>query len=161
MSLFFPSTVKVAGNSSFANQLADKIIRELTQFPNLKDRLRIYSETEKYNWKEDESVWKQKRELAPEEGEVYMDREFISPYNAKDGINKAYVRFLQELGKLYLEGKIFVHPEVYEVKRVEQEMKDAAAKPLEVPTPRNEIEGMIVESIKTSAKKRKRKVKMI
>ena len=158
MSFYIPDSAKIAGNSSFARGLAEKIIKELPQFPYLANRLRIYSETDKYNWKEDESVWKQKRKLSPEEGEIYLDGEFISPYNAKDGEMKAYVRFLGELQTAYVQRRVFVHSEMYEIARAE---KEAQNKPLEVPEARNIVEEIIVDNIKKSAKKRKRKVKMV
>lgn len=161
MSLFFPSTVKVGGNSSFANSLGERIIRELTQFPNMAKRLRIYSETDQFNWKEDESVWKQKKEMTPEEGSVYMDREFVSAYNVKDGENKAFVLFMEGIRDLYLKGKIFVHETMYHIKEEEAKMIENNQKALEIPEARNEIEGMVVESIKKEAKKRKRKIKMV
>lgn len=160
MSLFFPAGVKQS-TSSFANSLADRIIRELPQFPNMIKRLRIYSETEKYNWREDESVWAQKRGKTPEEGDVYMDREWVSAYNVKDGENKAFTLFLEGLRDLYSKGKIFINESAYIIKEEQDKIKEQNEKALEIPEARNEIEGMIVESVKKEAKKRRRKIKMV
>lgn len=151
---------KIGGSSSFAQDLAKRIIDELPQFPKINERLRIYSDTDKYNYKEDESVWNQQQGRSPEEGEIYLDREFVCFYTTKDGINKALVRFLTEIGRLYLEGKIFVHPEMYAIKE-EEERSIRDKQVLEIPEARNEVEQIIVDNIKEQAKKRKVRTKTV
>lgn len=148
------------GHGSFARQLAEKIVNEIGgTFPKLRDRLSIWDDVEKYNWKEDESIWKQKKGMLPGEGEVYMDNQFICAYAQRDGVNSAYIRFLRELNNLYIQGKIYVNPEIYMIKAEEERLrreKDI----LEIPEARNEGEQMIVDIIETHAKKRKRKTKI-
>jgi len=148
-------------HGSFARQLADKIIVELGRtFPKITERLSVWDETEKYNWKEDESVWKQKKGLAPGEGECYFDRQFISAYLQRDGVTNAYVRFLSGLSEKYKNGEIFVHPEIYMIKAEEAKLK-AEKDALEVPEARNEGEQMVSDIIVEHAKKRRRKVKIV
>jgi len=152
---------RVVGKGKFAQELADKLIYELGKtFTGISGRLSIWSEAEKYNWTEDESVWKQKKGLAAEEGECYFDNEFVSAYNARDGVTTAYVKFLSGLNTLYKEGKIFINKEMYQVKAAEEELRsDKSA--LEIPEARNETEQMMVEIVKKQAKKRGRKTRVV
>lgn len=152
---------KEVGKGKFAQQLAERIINELKHtFPKIALRLSVWDDTEHYNWKEDESVWRQKRELATGEGECYMDHQFISAYLQRDGVDSAYVRFLSGLQDLYKQGKIFANPEIYEIKRVEEELK-REKDVLDIPEARNEGEAMVVEVIKEQAKKKKRKTRIV
>lgn len=152
---------KEAGKGKFAQELAGKIINELGKtFPKIDKRLSVWDDTEHYNWKEDESIWRQKRELADGEGECYFDHQFVSAYLHRDGINAAYVRFLSGLQELYKQNKVFVNPELYEIKRVEEEIK-REKDVLDIPEARNEGEAMVVEVIKQHAKKKKRKTRIV
>ncbi len=56
-------------------QIFDRVQREFA-FP-LTDRFVVISELEKYRWKEDESVWSQKRGKSAEQYEVYFDSELF------------------------------------------------------------------------------------
>jgi len=82
---------------------------------SLKNRLNIVSELDKYRWKEDESVWKQKRGKSAYQYEVYFDTEFVCFFGSDEGIDRAYLKVLEGILKLYKEKKIFWNLDLYEV----------------------------------------------
>ncbi len=94
-------------------QLFDRVQGEFSF--SLVNRLRIDAELDKYRWKEDESVWAQKREKAPLQYEVYFDTEFVCFFGLEDSQDQAYLRVMENLLKLYKEKKIFWNKELYEV----------------------------------------------
>lgn len=96
-----------------AQDVYDRVALEF-DFP-LKDRLKVVSELDKYRWKEDESVWAQKRGRAAYQYEVYFDAEFVCFFGSDEGIQRAYLKVLEGLLKLYKEKKIFWNKELYEV----------------------------------------------
>ena len=128
-------------------------------FPNAEKRIAIWAETEKYHWKEDESVWNQKKGRTAPQYEAHFDGEFVCFIDSSKSDKYNVSEFLINIRKLYVDGKIFVNQEMYEVmkaKREAESQKDV----LEVPKPVNEAEKMIVETIKKQAKRRKRKVRV-
>jgi len=130
----------------------------LGTFPNPDKRVSVWADTDKYKWKEDADVWKQKKGLSAPQYEAHFDGEFVCFMDSAKGKTLALVDFLQGLKDLYREGKIFVHKEMYEIKKAEEEAKKEKEKLIEAPTARNEEEGLVLEAIKKSAKKRGKKV---
>jgi len=126
-------------------------------FPNADKRLAIWAETEKYRWKEDESVWNQKRGNTAPQYEAHFDGEFICFIDSSLGVSSNLVEFLTNLKKLFSERKIFIHEEMY---AVEAAKKAEANKQedLVIPKSTSEADEVIVKVIKKHAKKRGRKV---
>lgn len=127
-------------------QLFDRVQRDFA-FP-LKDRLRIISELEKYRWKEDESVWSQKRGITKEQYEVYFDSEFVCFFGLEETQDQAYLRVMENILRLYKDKKIYWNTVLYEVnapKKVEEKLPEAT-------TPE---EKLLREAVKRSRKKRK------
>lgn len=116
---------------------------------SLNGRLKVISELEKYRWKEDESVWAQKRGKASYQYEVYFDDEFVCFFGADEGIERAYLKVLEGLLKLYKEKKIFWNKELYEVYYPTQ--KPEEVKLPEATTPEEKI---VREVYKRQAKKK-------
>lgn len=144
--------------SDFGTRMKDLIISEIGgTFPDTPKRLAVWAETDKYKWKEDESVWKQKRELTAPQFEVHFDGEFVCFFDSARGERHCLVTFLSALNELYKAEKIFVHVGIYEIKEAERLAK-AQNDVLEIPKARNEAEEMVVRVIKKQAKKKKRKV---
>jgi len=133
-----------------------KTIFELMQrdfaFP-LKDRLHIVAETEKYKWREDESVWKQKKDKAPLQYEAYFDGEFVCFFGTQMTELEAYCEVLKGIRELYKSGKIHWNKELYEFdkKPVEEIVLDAPDSPEDY---------ILTEVVKKHAKKSGKKVKL-
>jgi hypothetical protein len=144
--------------SDFGTRMKELIISEIgATFPDTPKRLAVWAETDKYKWKEDESVWKQKRELTAPQYEAHFDNEFVCFLDSSKGERYCLFTFLSGINELYKAEKIFVHVGIYEIKEAERKAK-ADNDVLEVPKAKNEAEDMIVKVIKKQAKKKKRKV---
>ena len=144
--------------SDFGTEMKDLIVSNIGgTFPKTSERLAVWAETDKYKWKEDESVWNQKRGRTAPQYEAYFDNQFICFFDSSKSKRFCLMTFLSALNELYKEGKIYVHPEIYAVKEAERQAladKDI----LEIPKARNEAEEMIVNVIKKQSKRKKRKV---
>jgi len=127
-------------------------------FPNANKRISIWAETDKYRWKEDESVWKQKRGMTPNEFEAYFDGEFICFMKESDGLNYNLILFLNKIKEMYRLGKIFVNQEMYKVREAEEQAKQEAAKKIEVPKATTPEEKIVLEVLKRTVKKGKKVV---
>ena len=140
--------------------MKDKFISNLSQlFPNCSKRISIWAETDKYHWKEEESVWNQKKGNTAPQYEIHFDREFVCFLDSNNSESYNTSEFLLNIKKLYMQGKIFIHEEMYAVKEAELEEKNRP-KEVEVPKPRSEAEDVIVQVVKKQAKRRGRKVKL-
>lgn len=100
--------------------------------PDFSMRMGIWSETEKYRWKEDESVWNQVKGLAKEAYEVYFDGEFVCFFDLSMTMEQVVIEIMQGMSKLFKEEKIYLNPETYRViakqKAEEQKIIDDALK---------------------------------
>lgn len=144
--------------SDFGKDFEKLVVLNIGQtFPNADKRIRIIAETVKYNWKEDESVWNQKKGKTAPQYDAYFDGEFICFVDSSKGTQFNYIEFMEGLKKLYKDGKIYINKEMYDIKEAEEKAK-RKEDVLIVPKAENEAEGLIVESIKKSAKKKGRKV---
>ena len=94
-------------------ELFDLVQREFSF--SLVDRLRIVAELEKYKWKEDESVWAQKKDKSAHQYEVYFDGEFVCFFGLEKSIDHAYLAVMEGLLKLYKEKKIYWNKDLYEL----------------------------------------------
>lgn len=146
---------------STSQTVAEIFISEIEPiFPHAAKRLRVWADEDKFNWKEDEDIWKQHRGLTKKEYEIYFDREFITSFSESDDINLVRAQFLRALKNLYRDGKIFVHEEVYQIKDEEEKQKRLAKEAAElasIPTARNQEEALLREVIvKSKTKKRKK-----
>lgn len=114
-------------------KISEKIIWEIGGvFPHTGKRLRIWSDVDKYRWKEDESIWKQQRGKTAKEYEIYFDKEFICSFSESENLTQVFITFANALKRLVKEGKIFVNEAMYLIKDEEEK---ARIKSLEVPIP--------------------------
>lgn len=138
----------------------DKLVHNLSSlFPNAKKRIAIWAEVDKYKWKEDETVWNQKKGRTAPQYEASFDGEFVCFIDSSKSEKYNISEFLINIRKLYADNKIFVNPEMYEVVKAKKEAENKEPD-LIVPKAENEAEEMIVKTIKKQAKRRKRKVKI-
>lgn len=135
-----------------AKEVFDRVQLDFTF--SLSGRLKVISELEKYRYKEDESVWKQKRGTAAYQYEVYFDDEFVCFFGADEGIDVAYLKVLEGLLKLYKEKKIFWNKELYDV--YYPKTKPEEIKLPEATTPEEKI---VREVYKRQAKRKGKRVK--
>ncbi len=145
---------------TYQNKMKDIFVNNLTgTFPNCEKRLSIWAEVDKFKWKEDESVWNQAKGKTAPQYEVHFDSEFVCFLDSGKSDKYNVYEFLLNIKKLYQEGKIYVHTEMYAVKEAElQEKRDKDV--LEIPEATNEGEAIMVEVIKKQAKRKKRKTKI-
>jgi len=144
-------------SNAITKDIEYRLLGELvSMFPNAHKRLRVWAETEKYKWKEDESVWNQKKEKVSPQFETHFDREFICFIDGSK-IDQGAVDFLTALRALYISRKIFIHEEMYAIEDAKR-AEENKLPDLVIPEARNEVEQAIVETVKKKAKKRKRKV---
>lgn len=146
---------------SYQTDITQLILSNLAfTFPNSSNRLRIWAETDKYYWKEDESVYNQKKGTTAPQFEAHFDGEFISFIDGNLSQSENLVIFLENLKKLFVERKIFIHEEMYKVEAAKKEEARAKEPDVVIPKARNEVEGMVVDVLTKHAKKRGRKVKI-
>lgn len=138
--------------------VSDKILKEMNGiFPNASTRLRIWSDVDKFNWKEDEDIWKQKTGRVSKEYEIYFDREYLCMFSEDDSVDQAYLIFLNSLKRAYKEEKIYVNEQMYVIKDEEAKIKSEAQFQAEIeaiPKARNSQEE-IVREVVVKTKKRK------
>lgn len=130
-------------------QLFDQVQREFAF--SLIGRLRIDAELEKYRWKEDESVWAQKRDKAPLQYEVYFDTEFVCFFGLEDSQDQAYLKVMEALLKLYKDKKIYWNKVLYEVNKPEEKTE---TKLPEATTPEEKIVKETFKRIRSKKGKR-------
>lgn len=147
---------------TFAEEISDRIVRELSgTFPRMEHRIRTMAETDKYRWKEDESVWKQKRGIDSKKFECYMDGEFVCFFDEALGEQENWKIFLEAFKNLYKTGKIFVHEELYKVKQAEIEAKKEKENVVDVPTATTPEEKQIASVLIKHLKKRGKKIRRV
>lgn len=127
-------------------------------FPNPHKRIKVWAETDKYRWKEDESVWNQKRGNTAPQYEAHFDGEFVCFIDSSKGMTYNIIEFLEAIKNLYRSGKIFVHPEMYQIIQAEKEAKQREKDTVIIPSASTAVEKMIANTLTKSAKKRGKKV---
>lgn len=142
-----------------SKDIKDMLVNEIRgTFKDPEKRLAVWAETEKFNWKEDESVWKQKRGLDKNSYEVYFDTEFVCFITEADEIQKVKVNFLTAMKNLYAQGKIFVHKEMYDVQQALKDAEYIKKNTVEMPSAHTPEEKMIADVLTKAAKKKGKKV---
>ncbi len=134
-----------------SQQLFDRVQKDFAF--TLVNRLRIIAEVDKYRWKEDESVWAQKRERTPLQYEVYFDDEFVCFFGLEDSEDQAYLKVLESITKLYREKKIYWNKVLYEINKPEVKPEP---KMKEATTPEEKI---VKEAFARVAKKKGKRAK--
>lgn len=121
---------------------------------DLKDRLVIWAEIDKYRWKEDESVWRQKRDKDAKAYEITFDGEFVCFFDTNDTPEEVRLRALEGIRDLFNNQKIFFNKEMYAVReaKIEEQNRVEMEKPT---TPEDKI---LTEVVKKHAKRRGKKV---
>jgi hypothetical protein len=136
-----------------AQDLFDLIQKDFSM--PLKGRFVVVPETEMYRWKEDESLWKQKKELSPNVYQCFFDGEFVCFFDRSEDQAVVYHRALKGMTDLYKAKKIFFNKEMYaieeEKRKAQTKAKEEAFKQIEATTPE---EKMIKEAF-TRARKKK------
>lgn len=118
---------------------------------SLKDRLSIWADVDKYHWKEDESVWNQKRGNSALGYEVHFDGEFVCFFDTGDSETSAYIKVLEGIKDLYSKGKIHWNKEMYEFDKPEE-------RKIEIDAPDSPEDHILTEVVKKQAKKKNIKV---
>ncbi len=94
--------------------IKDEVLSEiLSSFdPKLKmrERITIIADLEMYRWKEDKSVYLQKKEQAPLFFTIHFDGVYMSTFISTDPIEKILLDFWKALKGAYKEGKVRLTP---------------------------------------------------
>lgn len=97
------------------------------------ERITVWADVDKFKWKEDESVWNQKKGNTQHVFSVYFDNKFVA-YARMDMTEQDMVA---EFWKGFLEkyeldedndNKIWINKEIYDIKRREKEEKERKEK---------------------------------
>lgn len=126
---------------------------------NLKKRVYIPADIEMFRWKEDESVWRQKREKAPHYYTVYFDNEFICGFSEADSIEKVMLDWWRGFKKAYEEKKIDLDEQksiaLREAREQQQkDLKKELDRKIEALPNQTETQKLAKEVIKRVAKKK-------
>jgi nicotinic acid phosphoribosyltransferase len=122
--------------------------------PNFTQRLRITADVDKYKWKEDESIWLQKKDRSVHSFEVLFDGEFVCFFDLSQTEAQVLLQMLDGLRSLFKSEKVFIHEQMYEVQKAKWE----ADKTIELEGGSTPEEKIITEVIKKQAKKKGKKV---
>lgn len=145
-----------AKNAEIRNAVIENVKRDLADFGidelELRQRLTVKLDTEQFNYKEDESVWLQKRNKAPFVCEVYFDSCWCCDLHETDTHEKLRLKFFQGFQKGYDTKKIRLNRFLAELEdeRIEKEKKEAEKKAIaDLPetTPEEKIAKDIVKEI--------------
>lgn len=114
----------------------DALVRELSKSfePKLRfeKRVRVVSDLLMFRPKDDISVWKQQKGLAPEYFTVYFDDEYICGFDSSQSIDYAILEFWKGFKKQYANGTIRLNPKpVEEATIVVPKKKPKATTPTE------------------------------
>lgn len=141
----------------------DIFLRELekhfTSSYNLKKRVQIHTDIEMFLWKEDESVWKQKRDKAPKYYTVYFDDEFICGFSEADVLEKVMLEWWKGFKKAYKDRLVDLDEDksklLKETRRLElQAQADASKKVIDsLPdeTPTQKLAKEVIRRVRTKA----------
>lgn len=107
-----------------------KLIKELSRHFkfDLTDRLNIKADVNQFNYKEDESVWKQARELTPHYMEIYWDGVWICDFNEKELIEATIHKFLIGFKNAYESNQIHLQSPKEIKEQQERDYLDEAVK---------------------------------
>ena len=107
-------------------QVKNEIAQHFDRMVDIENRLYVVSDLYKFRWKEDESVWGQKRGKADKYYEITFDGEHVCGFDESETMAQVMVKFWKGMKELYQEGKIrlnkFLADE--EKKKREEEVKN-------------------------------------
>lgn len=145
-----------AQNAQIKSSVIANIRRDMADFGigdiELLERISVRLDTEQFNFKEDESVWLQKREKAPFVCEVYFDNCWCCDLHETDSHEKLREKFFKGFLKGYELKRIRLNRFLAELEdaRIEKEQKEAEKKAIDsLPstTPEEKIAKQIVTEI--------------
>lgn len=143
-------------NKEIKDSVIMNIRRDMADFGideiELRTRITVKLDTEQFNFKEDESVWLQKRDKAPFVCEVYFDDCWCCDLHESDSHPQLVQKFFTGFEKGYESGKIRLNRFLAEIQDAQEEKdkKDAEKKAVDsLPssTPEEKIAKEIVTEI--------------
>lgn len=140
--------IKDAVIMNIKKDMADFGIDEI----ELRQRITVKLDTEQFNYKEDESVWLQKKDKAPFVCEVYFDECWCCDLHESDSHSKLISKFFTGFQKGYENGRIRLNRFLAEIQDAQEakDKKDAEKKAIEslpASTPEEKISKEIVKEI--------------
>jgi hypothetical protein len=146
-------------NQSVKDAVIQNIRRSMADFGinefELLERITVKLDAEQFKWKEDESVWLQKKDKAPKVCEVYFDNVWCCDLYETDTHHRVLEKFFKGFEKGYALGKIRLNKflatiEAEKEKQAEIDKKAAQKKAIEsIPTttPEEKVAKEIVKEI--------------
>lgn len=140
--------IKDAVIMNIRRDMADFGIHEI----ELRERITVKLDIDQFNYKEDESVWMQKRDKAPFVCEVYFDNYWCCDLHESDSHERLIEKFFTGFEKGYISGKIRLNRFLAELQDVQEEKdrKEAEKKAIDAlpaSTPEEKIAKEIVTEI--------------
>lgn len=143
-------------NAEIKDSVITNIRKDMADFGldeiELRNRITVKLDTEQFNFKEDESVWLQKREKAPFVCEVYFDDCWCCDLHEHDTHPQLIKKFFTGFQKGYDVGKIRLNRFLAEIEdaQIEKDKKDAEKKAIDAlpsATPEEKMAKEIVKEI--------------
>lgn len=148
----------------------ERIYRELDKHfdkdVDIRSRVSIFADVEKFRWKDDESVWAQKREKAPQVFSIYFDYEFVCYFDTSHDIKLFMLSFWKGLKELYKSNRIRLNKreaqedrlkrEVEQIKKEKEEKKRIDN--LDESTPTTKMAKELTKKLNSNAKRKKGKL---
>lgn len=145
-----------------------KIIKELQRHFkfDLTDRITVRADVNQFNYKEDESVWKQAREKAPHYMELYWDDVWICDFNEKELIEATVHKFLVGFRNAYESDQVHLQSpsefkEQKERDHLDEQVKKIKAEMSEKTTEDKLAKKAVVELLEEKKEKRNKMRKKI
>ena len=143
-----------------------RVVRELEKHfdksIDIKSRVRVVSDLYKFNYKEDQHVWSQKRGKIAPYFAVYFDDEFVMGFTTEWSIEMFLYEFWQNLKKLIKEDKIVLNKIMSIQKKHREEVIKKDKQKKEANRVKNlpettEVERLSKEVVKRVSKPRKKR----
>lgn len=87
---------------------------------HFEDRIKVISDTSMFKWKEDESVWKQKKGLSKTMYQCYFDGEHMCTFEEDENLDQIALDYFKTFKEKYQKKMIRLSPKDY---KLEQEVK--------------------------------------
>ena len=142
-------------------QVKNEIAQHFDRMVDIENRLYVVSDLYKFRWKDDESVWGQKRGKTEKYYEITFDNEHVCGFDESETMAQVMVKFWKGMRDGYKEGKIRLNKFLAEEERkrelekVKNQKKDRIKriKNIKASTPEQKIAKEVVERLNANPKK--------
>lgn len=138
-----------------------EIEQHFDKMVDIKNRLHVVSDIYKFRWKDDESVWSQKRGKTEKYYEVTLDGEHVCGFDESETMAQVMLKFWKGMRDGYKEGKIRLNKFLAEEERKNREVdlknqklnRTKRIKDIKAVTPEQKIAKEVVKRLDGDSKK--------